>query len=163
MWEAKLELPPKIEVAVKKLKEECGCYIAVRKIGNGYYLYKEWKVWDLLHKKQELKTEYMGRITPEGAFRKSAISYKLNLENAIKLIESEGGIVTMHADEGRTAKTDVEQADRSVLTCLSMNSRLPAKRMANISGISSGQVYNRIKNLEKKYGIEYTAHSTYRP
>ena len=132
MWRTRLKLPSKMEEAVKKLKEEYKCYIAIRKIGNGYYLYKEWKVWDLIRKKQKLKTEYLGRITPEGAFRKSTTSYKLNLENAIKLIESEGGIVTMSSGKGSAQAGSVESADQKILTCLSMNSRLTAKRIADI-------------------------------
>ncbi len=155
MWESKHTLPSKISHTLAKLKEEYGFYIAARRIGKGYYLYKEWKVWDTLNKKQKLRTEYLGRLFEDGTFRKSATGYKLNMDNAIKLIESQGGKVTISVRTDATVQK-IDLVEEKILTCLSMNARLPAKRIGEIAGVNASAAYNKIKGLEKRHGIEYT-------
>ncbi len=155
MWKRKRQLPPRIAETVRRLKAEYGFYITARRINNGFYLYKEWKVWDGGSKRQRLKVEYLGRVDDDGTFRKSASGSRLNLENARRLIESLGGEVTMPeqpegADIGR-----LDTADGRILTCLSMNARLPVPKIALLSDLNEQTAYSRIKSLERRLGITY--------
>jgi DNA-binding Lrp family transcriptional regulator len=154
MWKQKVHLPTNIARTLKGLKEEYGVYITARKIKGRYYFYKEWNLWDPEAKKQRLKSEYIGKADNNGAFQKSEKGYKLNLENAARLIESIGGKVILPSTKGGQ-QLKVDETDRKILTCLSMNARLPAKRVGQIAGLASSTAYARIKALEEKYGLEY--------
>lgn len=155
MWKRKKELPRKIAETVKKLKTEYGVYIAARKINGRYYLYKEWKVRDDSTNKQRLKAEYLGKITGEGIFQKSASKSKLNLESATRFIENLGGKITMPEPAGDTHGKELDSVDDKLLTCLSMNARLPVPKIARLSNLNEQTAYSRIRSLEKKLNINY--------
>ncbi len=154
MWEQKHSLPDGIRNIVAGLKDELGSYIAARLINGRYYLYREWKERDD-NGKQRMRTEYLGKVDDSGTFRRKMSGYKLNVENATRLIESLGGKVTMpERSTMQLAKESV--TDNRILTCLSMNARLSAKNIGKIVGVPAATAYAKTKKLEKDYGIDYT-------
>ncbi len=156
MWKRKRALPHNIIAKVDALKKEYGSYISVRKNNDTYYLYKEWLVWDHHAKKQKVRSEYLGRIDRNGIFAKKSMKRTFNIESAIHLIEEHGGKVVMPAIEQKE-QSEKKGTDLKVLTCLTMNARLTAKRIGEITGLSEQDVYYKIRNLEKDYSITYTS------
>lgn len=159
MWKRKTELPYLISETVKRLKAENGFYITVRRINGAYYLYKEWPVWDKYRKKQKVMSEYFGSVYEDGTFKKKASSHKLNLQNAIKLIEDSGGKVLLAEKNEQSvgAFPEPEGNDKKLITCLTMNSRLTAHKIGEIVGMKESDVYYRLETLEKRFGFEYLA------
>ena len=157
MWKRKTELPRLISETVKGLKTEYGFYLAVRRINDAYYLYKEWLVWDKYRKKQRVMSEYFGRVYENGKFKKKSSSHKLNLQNAIKLIEENGGHVILAEKEKQGVNTipKIEESDKGLMTCLTMNARLPARKIGEIVGMKESDVYYKLKTLEKQFKFEY--------
>lgn len=158
MWKKKTELPHLISETVKRLKTEYGFYLAVRKINEAYYLYKEWLVWDKYRKKQRVISEYFGRVYEDGKFKKKSSSHKLNLQNAIKLIEENGGKVILGEKEKQDVNiiSKLEESDKGLMTCLTMNARLPARKIGEIVGMKESDIYYKLKMLEKQFKFEYS-------
>ncbi len=155
------DLPERVMETLKKLRSESPPppYIIARKIHGRYYVYS-----DLISKdkedKKRLSSEYMGRITDDGIFIKRAITKGDELENARAIIEAHGGKVmlpeTREAREPRETLTR-DEVDNKILTILSMNARATLPFIASRVGLSVSAVDNRIKRLEKRYGIKYLA------
>lgn len=157
MWKRKHTLPSSISAMVDSLKKEYDSYVSARKINDTYYLYKEWLVWDAHSKRQNVKSAYIGRIKENGVFIKKSANSKLNMENAVRLIEERGGKVIMPQAKQKEHLSEIGDSDMRILTCLTMNARLTAKRIGKIAGVSERDVYYKIKVLEKAYSIKYMA------
>ncbi len=63
--------------------------------------------------------------------------------------ESEGTITDT------VTNSDTDTIDLKILTCLSMNARMPVPKIAKLAGINEQTAYSRIKSLEKRLGIKY--------
>lgn len=59
-------MDPEIRKIAKKIGEERGIPVEVKKIGNSYYLYKDTTKWDREKKKRVRVSEYLGRINEHG-------------------------------------------------------------------------------------------------
>jgi hypothetical protein len=64
-------MDPKIREIVKRIGEERGIPVEVKKIVNSYYLYKDTTRWDKERKKSVRVSEYIGRINGNGLVEKN--------------------------------------------------------------------------------------------
>jgi transposase len=64
-------MDPKIREIAKKIGEDRGIPVEVKKIGNSHYLYKDTTKWDKEKKKRVRVSEYMGRINENGLVEKN--------------------------------------------------------------------------------------------
>lgn len=155
-------LPEKVRDALDRLKEQNTGphFLVVRKINGRYYVYKELRPWDERKKTWKTVSEYLGRITDDGAFVRKKGSKEDELENAKAIIEAHGGKVTLpEKEEGQKIEMVLtpDETDRKILTILSMNARATLPFIAKRVGLSVSAVDNRIRQLEKRYGIKYIA------
>ena len=61
-------IPEKVRDALEIIRSREKVYVEVKKIKGKYYVYRSTSEYDREKKKPVKKTEYMGRITPEGVF-----------------------------------------------------------------------------------------------
>jgi transposase len=64
-------MDPRIREIAKKIGEDRGIPVEVKKIGNSYYLYKDTTRWDKEKKKRVRVSEYIGRINENGLIEKN--------------------------------------------------------------------------------------------
>ncbi len=154
-------LPDKIAYTWERVKKVYPFYVTLKNIGGRYYLYKQSGVWDKEAQKTKVTSEYLGRITNNGAYIKKRFSAKGDLENAKALIAEHGGEVLWH-DESSKKKTmardlplNLNETDLRILTILSMDARTPVITIAKKVGIGIYAVRSRIKRLEKSFGMRY--------
>lgn len=156
-----MSVPLKVTEAYEKLKKEYPFYVALKKINGKYYLYKQTSHADE-NKKVKVITEYLGRVKDDGVFIKKVISKDTELENAKTLILARGGKVILpeRTEEGKylpVKELMSDEIDKKILTTLSMNARASLAFMGRQIGLSQNATYNRVKQMEKKYGIKYLA------
>ncbi len=76
--------------------------------------------------------KFLGTLAEDGAFL-----------NKSKEIETEN------------KEYELGDVDKKILTCLSMNARMPLSRLAKMVGISHKSAYYRVRSLEKKFDVKY--------
>ena len=64
-------MDPRIREIARKIGEERGIPVEVKKIGNSHYLYKDTTRWDRDKKKRVRVSEYIGRIDENGLIEKN--------------------------------------------------------------------------------------------
>ena len=64
-------MDPRIREIAKKIGEERGIPVEVKKMGNSYYLYRDTTRWDREKKKRVRVSEYIGRINENGLVEKN--------------------------------------------------------------------------------------------
>ncbi|MCL5419469.1 MAG: AsnC family transcriptional regulator [Candidatus Marsarchaeota archaeon] len=156
------DVPIQVMRTLQKLRAEHSRppYIILRKIHGGFYVYKDRIVKDKASNKSKIFSEYMGRITDDGLFVRRILSEDDKIANARAVIESAGGKVLLPGKGDENASAEVftpDEIDTKILTILSMNARMARRSIAERVGLSTAGVDNRIKHLEKLYGISYTA------
>ena len=155
------KLPKKVYEALEKLRRESPPppYIVVRRIQGRYYAYKDVVSFDAEKKRRHNTSEYLGKITEEGAFIKRALSKDDELDNAEAVILSRGGKVFFpgktEAGEQKEAFTPDEITSK-ILTILSMNGRAGLPFISERTHLSISAVDSRVRKLEKNLGIRYT-------
>ena len=137
-------------------------YIVLRRINSHYYIYRDRRPWDPEKKRIKTVSEYLGRITENGAFIRKVASKDDELENAKEIIASRGGTVIIperkeNTEEPSSKLLSPKETDRKILTILSMNGRATIPFIAERVGLSVSAVNSRIKRLERQYGIRYIA------
>ena len=135
-------LPKKIADGFERLKKENPPRLVLKMINGKYYVYRERGVWLKNLRKNKTLSEYLGRVTDEGAFIKKALHARNDIGSAKALIEQHGGEIIWHKREDGEAiantfqNSDVNQIDLKILTCLSMNARMPVPSIAKLAGIN---------------------------
>ncbi|MCL5092740.1 MAG: hypothetical protein M1364_03715 [Candidatus Marsarchaeota archaeon] len=155
------EIPSKVAETYARLKGEYPFFIALKHINGKYYIYSQTTTSDRKTKKIRSISNYLGRINEGGAFIKKRASDLDDIKNAREIIEALGGKVVMP----ETLKDDIEelymqkidQIDRTLLTALTMNSMESTATMGIKVGMKASSVHYRIRHLEEKYFIKYTA------
>ena len=154
-------VPEKIAEAYSRLRDEYQFYISLKRINGKYYVYKQTTFVDKKLKKVRARSEYIGRITDDGAFIKKAESKDQELENAKAIILARGGKVVL--PEGpvsiqfQQAPSQLSDVDLRIMMILSMNARADLAHFSKILGIQEASIYSKVKTLEKRFGIRYTA------
>lgn len=155
-----IRVPEKVHDAFQALKGQYE-HIYLKRLKENYYVYKQTYEWQPDERKSKTLAEYIGKITSDGTFVKRIVSYKDEFEKAKALIAAHGGKITWRKkkeQEGSLlAKQDikVKDVDLKLLMALSMNSRMPASRLASLAGITEPTASSRAKALEEKLGIKY--------
>ncbi len=150
----------KMKTALKSIRSEYPSYIALRRINGKYYVYHDKRPWDKIKHKQTTVSEYLGRLTEDGVFIRKSTSKDADLENAKSLILSRGGKVLFPEIQESEKLEEVitpSELDKKILTILSMNGRASYKFIGKLTGLDASTVYNKVRNIEKKYGIKYLA------
>ena len=155
------EIPSKVAETYARLKGKYPFFIALKHINGKYYIYSQTTTSDRKTKKIRSISNYLGRINEGGAFIKKRASDLDDIKNAREIIEALGGKVVMP----ETLKDDIEelymqkidQIDRTLLTALTMNSMESTATMGIKVGMKASSVHYRIRHLEEKYFIKYTA------
>ena len=155
-----MKTPNAVAKEYEDIRKKFPFFIALKKIKNRYYLYKQITRTDRATKKTKILTTYLGRITEEGKFIEKGATKDYELENAIKIIEAMGGKVELQRSnlkprqiEGQT----VDVIDKMIFTELSMNSRIKLSKLCKIVNLSKKKVETRIRRLERIFGIRYIA------
>ena len=152
--------PEKAQAAFRVLAKQQK-HLYLKKIRESYYVYKQTSEYQPDTKKSKTIYEYLGKILADGTFVRRISSYKDQLAKAEALIVSHGGEVVWHA---KTRPMDVapaqkeiavNESDLGLLMALSMNSRMPVPRMAELAGLNEQTAYYKLKALEEKLGIKY--------
>jgi DNA-binding Lrp family transcriptional regulator len=159
------KVPSEVAKVFGKLREESKSKIYLKAIGGRYYVYKESGRWDKEKKKTIVKSEYLGRILDNGTYVKKIAAYGDELERAKALILEKGGNITWPERKEGTeavqlsnqAPVEAGEIDTKLLMALSMNARASFAHIGKLVGLSPSATYARVKNLEKRYGIRYTA------
>lgn len=103
--------------------------------------------------KSRYKDAEIGRIE-EGKF----YVYSSGAEQARLLgIIDENGFFTSSDIDMSASKKDfrVSNEEQSILSCLSMNARMPFSTLSKLSGLREQAAYSKAKALEKRFGIRY--------
>ena len=153
---------PKISATFEELRKRYPYYISLKRISNKYYVYKVQVFRDKETRRPKTLSEYLGRITEEGIYKKKGPTTKNYLEKAEALITSHGGVVTWSSGKKEVQNISTQSEDTitseleaKILTILSMNGRASISFIANMVGLSNTATDYHVKKIEEKYGIRY--------
>ena len=155
------KVPKIIKSQFDKLREQSTSRIYLKSINHRFYVYKESGFWDKERKRTKINSEYLGRILEDGTYVRRLASYKDELEKAKSLIALHGGKILWEEKKEdavslqQNTEISATEVDLKLLTALSMNARLSASRLAEISGVNEQTAYSRVKTLENKLGVKY--------
>ena len=145
-------LPQPVIDRLDVLKKDHKHRLQIKLIRGGYYVYEEYSRWDPEAKRVRTYTLYVGKIEPSGEFVKP--HRKSTKTSGIKNIE--GYMRARSAEALDKRRAEEEEQNRRIIEILSINSRTPLERIAKDIGITRQAVMHRIKQLEERFGIEYT-------
>ncbi len=155
-------LPEAVSKAFDKVKQTADASLVLRQLNGHYYVYKSHSEWDKANKKVITTQEYIGRITGRGAFiKKSERWVGNNLKRALQVATAHGWQVTppqephVASHEQLRRELDLSEADKQILTILSMNARSPVSFIAKRTGLTRSAVLTKIRHFEEKYGMRY--------
>ena len=141
------EVPTEVEEAFSGLKRTYPFFIALHVQHGKFYVYKQSTRWDKDKKKVRSKSEYLGRIMPDGKFlKKSGSPVQQTAVTAVEPREQESN-----------AYADLNEIDAKLLTALSMNARPSLKFLCSFIGLKSTATQRRVKLLEQRFGLRYIA------
>lgn len=156
-----MDVPKAVLDAYIALKAQYTFYIALERINGNFYVYRHKSIYNKETKKQTTESEYLGRITEEGAvIKKSASKEEKRLAIAKALIESYGGKIAWPEVSKEVEVPTPSEVDNKILTILSGDARDSISNISKTVGLSESATSNRIRNLEERYGIKYTIDAT---
>ncbi len=154
------EVPKRVREAFRLLRQ-AQKHLYLKPIRQSFYVYKQTYEYQPEKKKSKTISEYVGRIELDGTFIKRVASYRSELEKAEALIALRGGEIVWHRKGGNgepapePREIPLKETDLKLLMALSMNSRMPVSRLAELSGLNERTAYSRVRALEEKLGIRY--------
>ena len=152
--------PEKVQAAFRVLAKQQK-HLYLKKIRESYYVYKQTSEYQPDTKKSKTIYEYLGKVLADGTFVRRISSYKDQVAKAEALILSRGGEVTWHEKtelkeaEPEKGEIALKDEDLKLLMGLSMNSRMPVPKLAELAGLNEQTAYYKLKALEEKLGIKY--------
>lgn len=158
-------LPAAVLNTFQKLKKDSDYRLSLKVINNKFYLYRESVGYSRDTGRTRHTSEYLGRIFEDGEFKgkkQNRLGSIERLEDNIRLL---GGRIVWDGDpvldQGsnliKKQALEINEYDKKILTCLSMNCRMSFSKMSKIVGLSPQSVYTRIEKLEKELGVRYVA------
>ncbi len=155
-------VPEAVARTFARLKENSNSAIVLRVVDGRYYVYSTQSRWDKENKKVVSRQQYLGLITGRGMFIRKAEPWTSGaLKQALKIVQAHGGQVLFPenpeetAETGRARREELSDADKQVLTILSMNARAPMAFIMKNTGLTRSETATRISKLEKRYDIKY--------
>jgi DNA-binding Lrp family transcriptional regulator len=156
-----MDVPKAVFDAYVSLRAQYEFYVALEHINGKYYVYRHKSIYDKEKKKRRTESEYLGKITEEGAFiKKSASKEEKNLEIAKAIIEFYGGKIEWQETNDKEELFTSSEIDNKILMMLSNDARESISNISRAVGLSDSATAKRIRNLEERYGIRYTIDST---
>lgn len=158
-----MEIPQLVLKTFEKLKLEYKFYVVLELINKHYYVYRHESIWDKTTKKRKTKSEYLGKITDDGAFIKKSVSKEEKLLEASRAaIEAHGGRVLWPStpEELQTGIFTNNEVDNELITMLSINARESIIEISKKLGVSESTTSHKIKKVEETFGIKYTIDAT---
>ncbi|MDE1810866.1 MAG: hypothetical protein KGH66_02395 [Candidatus Micrarchaeota archaeon] len=161
-----MEIPIRVKECFEGVKRQHD-HVYLRNLRGRFYIYRITLGQPDQKGKRKIKSEYIGRITEEGAFvRRGMNEGEKKLEIARAIIEEHGGKVSM--PESRTLEEEKisinesemlspSEEEQRILTILSMNGRARMKSIAKMLNITVQAATRKVKKIETKYGISYIA------
>ncbi len=157
-----MKVPDAVMVTYARLRNEYKFYIALELINGNYYVYRHRSIWNKANKKRRTESEYLGKITLDGAFIKKSMSKEeKEVEISKAVIEAHGGKIVWESQE-KTEMLSTDELDKKILVELSTDAREPVTEISKKLGVSETIISNRIKKLEDNFGIKYTIDTTLR-
>ena len=157
-------LPENIERAVQTIRKGYGHYVQAKFMHGKYRLFEATSIYDPEKKKPKKVTRYLGWLTEEGQLiparhndLKTKIFNKLeeDTEKKIKELEESLKEAEKRSYEESIRKKSTEKHERDILRALSMNARITVPELAKITGLGNTAVNYHLRNLERKYDINY--------
>ena len=65
--------PKAVQETYERMKAQSDVFLALKKIGKNYYVYRQTGKWDREKKKTKITVEYLGKITERGYVRREII------------------------------------------------------------------------------------------
>ncbi len=159
------EVPQQIVEAFDRLKKEYGTYIELKLLHRMYCIFEATSKYDPYIGRSRKVTRYLGYITREGVIV-PARHRKLDEGTMAELIELRREVrelrrLAPEEEEQKITVTvekaqEIDEQDKTILTALSMNSRIPYETLSKIVGLKVKSLPYRIKRLGEIFGIKYT-------
>ena len=147
-----MELPEKIRDALGRIRSEHSHYVDIKVIGGRCYVYESTSRWDKERRRVRKIARYIGKITEDGTFIESR-PRSPGLEAA--LIRQPDRKRTGHRiDEGISERRRYEE---QILKALSEDGRAPIAVLGKAIGLGNTAADAQRNNIEKRYGVRYTA------
>ncbi len=147
-----MELPEKVAATAEVLRKRSAYSIQVVLLRGSYYVY-EYRVKTVAGRARRYSL-YLGRINEDGTFIEARHRF---LHARIKNL---GEYLKMKEQEGKPGILDEllypDELSTSIITELSMNSRISVGELARKLGMRREKVFYRINQLRKVYRIKYT-------
>lgn len=140
------KLPIKVQNTLLRMKKEHTHYVEVKLIHGLYCVFESRGIYDRERKRTKKVTNYLGRILENGKF----------VEAKHRIRKPEQADAAAAAPSERHP-TNLDSYDKKLLTALSMNSRATYSFLGELAGLPKNTVYGRVRQLERSYGIRYTA------
>ena len=157
-------MPENIEKAVERIRKEYGHYVEAKMLRGRYRLFQATSVYNKEKGRSDKVTKYLGWFTEDGVFipaeHRDERTKKLNemekgeKERLTALHDSQNEPELKRADEGMRRR-ETERHERDILMALSMDARKTIPELVKITGIKETAVAYHLRNLERRYDIEY--------
>jgi DNA-binding Lrp family transcriptional regulator len=157
-------LPENIERAVERIRKEYGHYVEAKMLRGRYRLFQATSVYNKEKGRSDKVTKYLGWFTDDGIFipaehRDERTNKLKEMEREEKdrlsaLQDSQKEADAKAVDEG-IRKRETERHERDILRALSMDARKTIPELVKITGIKETAVAYHLRNLERRYDIEY--------
>ncbi len=155
------EIPVAVKRTFERLKATYPFYIILLSRNGHYYVYRHRGIYQKDTRKIKTARTYLGKITSIGEFLMRTAPIKLDeIERAKEIILTHGGKVIMPGISA--SKTIIEPegledaTEIKILEALSTDARQGISRMSKTVESAPNTLKNKIKKLERKYGIKYT-------
>lgn len=158
------KLPEDIERAVERIRKEYGHYVEAKMLRGRYRLFQATSVYNKEKGRSDKVTKYLGWFTEDGIFipaehrdertKELKEMEKQEKERLSDLEDSKKEPKLKIADEG-IRKKETDRHERDILRTLSMDARKTIPELVKITGIKETAVAYHLRNLERRYGIEY--------
>ncbi len=157
-------MPENIEKAVERIRKEYGHYVEAKMLRGRYRLFQATSVYNKEKGRSDKVTKYLGWFTDDGIFipaehrdertKELKEIEKQEKERLSALPDSQNEPGMKKADEG-IRKKETERHERDILRALSMDARKTIPELVKITGIKDTAVAYHLRNLERRYDIEY--------
>ena len=149
------KLPQKVADAYNEIRKRYQFFVALKRIHDNFYLYRQSTKWDRERKRVQTVSSYLGKITDEGTFVEKSLVQQgepITTNAAVRLPAADANINQVPASRPSV----LDETDLKLLTILSMNARADLSSWAKKLGLSASALYARRRSLEQRYGIRYT-------
>ena len=149
---------------MERIHKEYGHYVEAKMLRGRYRLFQATSVYNKEKGRSDKVTKYLGWFTEDGVFipaeHRDDRTKKLNemekqeKERLSALQDSQNESEMKREDEG-IRKRETERHERDILMTLSMDARKTIPELVKITGIKETAVAYHLRNLERRYDMEY--------